>query len=166
MNWPTVRLPDTWDLKTLIDMKTLRIVAFFMMTGLLVSACDPDDPGVNPGGGVIESGYGMVYFDFSLPVLKLPKNSLHRVDLSLALTMDSLYRKQYCAQANVSDYKPNYNFKLLPGRYFYQAGITCSRQGDTCLRAGFPGGCYSIWWTSGWVDLEAGKTTEKNLHFQ
>jgi hypothetical protein len=29
-----------------------------------------------------------------------------------------------------------------------------------------PGGQLSIWWTSGWIDIEKGKTLSRNLAFQ
>jgi len=137
-----------------------------MIIFFLVGACDPDILPTDTGQDISNPAYGSVVFDFVLPKLKLPDKNLHRVDLSLANTMDSLYRKQFSHAANVSDYKVKYTFSLLPGRYFYQAGITCTCQGDSCLYGGFPGGQLSIWWTSGWVDIEAGKVFSKSLNFQ
>lgn len=128
--------------------------------------CDPDSPGTGPGDGGLDPVYGRVDFNFPIPTSSLPAGKIRRVDLSLALTIDSLYRQQYCTAANVTDYKQVYSFSLLPGRYFYQAGVTCTCGGDSCLYAGFPGGQMSVWWTSGWVDVIKGKVVTKNLIFQ
>ncbi|MFO7616255.1 MAG: hypothetical protein R6V75_03315 [Bacteroidales bacterium] len=132
----------------------------------LVCSCAKNDPGTPPGNSTGDSDFGTITFDFPLPQLNIPDKSLHRVDLSLARTVDSLYRKEFCNEANVSDYVAKYTFTLKPGRYHYQAGITCTCQGDSCLYAGFPGGQLSVWWTSGWVDIEKGKAFKKNLIFQ
>jgi hypothetical protein len=145
-------------------MKRLKLFIIILITAFV--SCNPDDPGTNPDQDTVDPRYGSIEFDFILPQLDLPDKKLHRVDLSLSKTMDSLYRKQFCNAANVSDYKQKYTFVLLPGRYFYQAGITCTCQADSCLYAGFPGGQLSIWWTSGWVDVEKGKTFSKKLNFQ
>ncbi len=145
-------------------MKTIRILAVLLLC--FIGSCNPDDPGTDPGSVIQDPTHGSVDFNFTLPEINLPDKGLHRVDLSLAKSMDSLYRKQFCNAANVSDYKITYRFTLLPGRYFYQAGITCTCQADSCLYAGFPGGKLSIWWTSGWVDVEKGKVFSKNLIFQ
>jgi len=133
---------------------------------LLIAGCNPDDPGNTGTGDTANPTHGLIVFDFQIPDIDLPANKLHRVDLSLARTADSLYRKQYISAANVSDLKQSYSFVLLPGRYFYQAGVDCTARGDSCYYAGFPGGYLSIWWTMGWVDVEAGKTFTKNIIFQ
>jgi hypothetical protein len=142
-----------------VKLFTLILIGFF-------GSCNPVEVPTDDGSGISDPDYGSVVFDFTLPKLALPDKGLHRVDLSLARSMDSLYRKQCCNAANVSDYKLNYSFSLLPGRYFYQAGITCTCQADSCLYAGFPGGQLSIWWTSGWVDVEKGKVFSQKLNFQ
>lgn len=145
----------------------MRRLGFFTLILLsLIGSCNPDELPVDDGLDISNPNYGSLVFDFALPELKLPDKKIHRVDLSLAKTIDSLYRKEFCNAANVSDYKQKYSFTLLPGRYFYQAGVTCTCQGDTCLYAGFPGGTLSIWWTSGWVDVEKGKVYTKSLRFQ
>ncbi|MFA6127889.1 MAG: hypothetical protein WC699_11330 [Bacteroidales bacterium] len=145
-------------------MKKLKL--FMIIVICTFGSCNPDIPGTDTGEQIIDPKYGRIEFDFKVPELDLPDKGLHRVDLSLARSMDSLYRKEFCNAANVSDYKEKYTFVLLPGRYFYQAGIACTCQADSCLYAGFPGGQLSVWWTSGWVDVEKGKVFSKNLNFQ
>ncbi|MFH0760330.1 MAG: hypothetical protein V2A67_02350 [Bacteroidota bacterium] len=132
----------------------------------MIASCNPEVLPTDDGTDILNPLYGSVVFDFGLPELSVPDKNIHRVDLSLAKTLDSLYRKQFCTAANVSDYKQKYTFTLLPGRYFYQAGITCTCQGDSCLYGGFPGGQLSIWWTSGWVDIVKGKTIDQNILFK
>jgi hypothetical protein len=158
--------PRGWDLKTAkgIEMNLYRFLILVFLCA--IGSCNPDDPGTDPGKVIEDPRYGSIDFNFTLPELNLPDKGLHRIDLSLAKTLDSLYRKQFCHAANVSDYKSVYRFTLLPGKYFYQAGITCTCQADSCLYAGFPGGKLTIWWTSGWVNVEKGKVFSKNLIFQ
>ena len=145
--------------------KTMKLLLIFAcFTALL--ACDPLDVDPDDGIDILDPAYGAVEFDFTLPEVGVPVKNIHRVDLSLARSLDSLYRKDFCSAANVSDYKQKYRFTLLPGRYFYQAGVTCTCQGDSCLYGGFPGGQLSVWWTSGWVDVEKGKVFSKELNFQ
>ncbi len=143
-----------------------RYKLFILIVIGAFSSCNPDIPGTDPNDNVNDPKYGTIEFEFVIPELALPDKGLHRVDLSLAKSLDSLYRKQFSNAANVSDYKERYSFTLLPGRYFYQAGITCTCQADSCLYAGFPGGQLSIWWTSGWVDVEKGKVFSRKLIFQ
>ncbi len=143
-----------------------RFLLFTLILSGLIISCGKDDPVTDPDIITEDSNYGSITFDFALPKLNIPDKSLHRVDLSLARTIDSLYRKEFCNAANVSDYEPKYTFVLRPGRYHYQAGITCTCRADSCLYAGFPGGQLSIWWTSGWIDIEKGKAFTKRLLFQ
>jgi hypothetical protein len=137
------------------------LILIFVLTG-----CNPTDPGDDTPGDVADPTHGLIVFEFQMPDLDLPAGKLHKVDLSLARTADSLYRKQFISAANVSDLKQSYSFALLPGRYYYQAGVSCAARGDSCYYAGFPGGYLSIWWTMGWVDVDAGKTYTKNVIFQ
>lgn len=143
-----------------------RLKLFILILAGAFGSCNPDIPGTDPGDIAGDPKYGTIEFDFVVPELDLPAKGLHRVDLSLAKSPDSLYRKLFCNAANVSDYKEKYSFILLPGRYFYQAGITCTCLADSCLYAGFPGGQLSIWWTSGWVDVEKGKVFSHKLFFK
>ena len=144
-------------------MKLFRLILFLLLGTLL--SCNSDE--IQPSDDVAgDPAYGSIIFNFAMPSTKLPAKSLRRVDLSLAKTADSLYRKEFYSSANVSDYKLNYSFTLLPGRYFYQAGITCTSQGDSCTYGGFPGGRLSVWWVMGYVDIEKGKSFTKNLIFK
>lgn len=145
-------------------MNKYGFIILMLMLGF--AGCDPEVIPIDDGTETTNPAYGTVEFDFTLPKLDLPDTQLHRVNLSLARTLDSLYRKQFVSAANVSDLKQKYSFSLLPGRYFYQAGITCTCAGDSCLYAGFPGGQLSIWWTSGWVDIEKGKAFSQKLIFK
>ncbi len=139
---------------------------FILISVLVLIACDPTKTDTTGESEFFKPTHGTLVFDFKIPDLDVSDKNLHRVDLSLARTADSLYRKMYVSAANVSDLKQSYTFVLLPGRYFYQAGISCSAGGDTCLYAGFPGGNLSVWWTMGWVDVEVGKSFAKNIIFQ
>jgi hypothetical protein len=143
-----------------------NLIKYLWIMIFLLPACTPEDPGDTDPGDTADPTHGLIVFEFQTPDIDLPSGKIHRVDLSLARTADSLYRKQFISAANVSDLKQSYSFVLLPGRYFYQAGVSCTAKGDSCNYAGFPGGYLSIWWTMGWVDVDAGKTYSKNIIFQ
>jgi hypothetical protein len=143
-----------------------RMLLITLILTCMIMSCEKDHIPPTNEPITADSDFGSITFDFDLPEMNLPDQSLHRVDLSLARTIDSLDREEFCNEANVSDYEPKYTFILRPGRYHYQAGITCTCQADSCLYAGFPGGRLSIWWTSGWIDIEKGKTFSRILRFQ
>jgi hypothetical protein len=79
-----------------------------------------------------------------MPAYKIPKEGMHRVTLGFAYSVDSLYRGEFFKKVNVSDYQEVYNVLLLPDEYYYDAVITCSCGGDTCLNGSFPGGRYGM----------------------
>lgn len=137
------------------------ILVLFALLGSCAEDSIPDQSSES-----INPDHGSIDFDFVLPDLDLPEHGLHRIELSLARTIDSLYRGDIFTAANVTDMKQNYRFNLLPDRYYFQAGIICTCQGDSCLRAGFPGGPYSQWWTSGWIDIEKGKMFSRKIVFK
>jgi len=143
-----------------------NIVCLLLGMISFLCSCNPDEIQTDIGVTDVDPACGSVIFNFAMPTTKIPAKNLRRVELSLAKSADSLYRKEYCSSANISDYKLSYSFTLLPGRYFYQAGITCTSQGDTCLYGGFPGGQLSVWWIMGFVDIDKGKSFTKNLTFK
>jgi len=145
-------------------MKAIRLL-LICLAGLLFS-CEPEE--IQPGDGStgIETSKGVIEFDFELPRTGVPERAIRRVQLNVAQSIDSLNRKDYYSAANVSDYRQKYTFHFPPGRYFYQAGVTCTCQGDSCLYGGFPGGQFSIWYTGGYVDVELGKIVSQKIRFQ
>ena len=144
-------------------MKWIRyIVVFFMLYGLV--ACDHDPFIDNNQRGETTTGVLEVLFKF--PYVPLPANKIHRVDLSLALSADSLYKGLFISSANVSDGKDLYRFVLTPGSYYYQAAITCSCQADSCLWGGFPGGQWGKRWAIDKVDVILGEVIRESPSFQ
>lgn len=98
--------------------------------------------------------YGTIRFNFPLEDKYGSGECTKRIDLSISLSADSLYRKEYLTAANLSDYAGTYAFSLLPGKYFYQAGKICTCGGDTCLWNGYPGGKLGTMWTMGWFTID------------
>lgn len=129
-------------------------------------SCEKDiiDDDVNPDTELIDN-QGIITFNFPIPDGRVPENKVHRVDLSIAENAKSLYSGYFLISANVSDVKTSYSFKLVEGEYYYQAGLTCSCVGDTCLWDGYPGGQWGIKWTSGTIEVIKGQNNEKNLTF-
>ncbi len=109
---------------------------------------------------------GVLEVEFKLPYVPLPLNKIHRIDLSIARSADSLYRGKFISSANVSDNKSLYRFVLPPGSYYYQAAITCSCQADSCLWGGFPGGQWGVRWAIDKVDVLLGEVIRESPSFQ
>jgi len=145
-------------------MKLLTIIGFLII-GLL-TACDPstEDPDLN--NKIIPADHGSLEFRFILPEYKIPKENIHRISLSFAYSVDSLYRGQYFQKVNVSDFQELYTLFLRPDDYYYDAVITCSCGGDTCLNGGFPGGRFGMKHNFNKFYIENQKSTIIETHFQ
>jgi len=123
----------------------MRKIWTFMLIGLLLISCEPD-PGLT-GNDELKPLHneGYVEVEFELPEYQsIPDKNIHRVFLGFAYTVDSLYRREFFRKLNVSDYQSMYKEILPVGEYYYEARITCSCDGDTCLYGGFPGGKYGM----------------------
>ncbi|TSA34812.1 MAG: hypothetical protein D4R64_11030 [Porphyromonadaceae bacterium] len=123
-------------------MKKFKIITIIIYS-MLVS-CDPVivDNGLDET--AIPANHGSLEFKFILPAYKIPPASIHRISLSFAYSVDSLYRGQFFQKVNVSDFQEMYTLFFLPDEYYYDAVITCSCAGDTCLNGGFPGGQFGM----------------------
>jgi len=144
-------------------MKIARYLIFFLI-GLLLPHCT----GITPGDDdpLPEVKTGVLEVEFKMPYVSLPANKIHRIDLSVARSADSLYRGVFVSSANVSDEKSLYRFVLPPGTYYYQAGITCSCLGDSCLWGGFPSGRYGVRWAIDRVEIKLGQVIRESPSFQ
>lgn len=129
----------------------------------LLSGCEGEVPG-EIDHTTLPQNYGILEIDFKKPPLAVPEKAISRMDLSLAYTADSVYRQEFFQKANVSDQKRVYQFNLPSGTYWYQAVITCTCGGDTCLWGGFPGGQFGQRFTLEEVKVVAGtKSTYQAL---
>jgi len=141
----------------------IRSLLFTMIAGLfLMTACDPDpvDPNGN-GNGENETPkiVGTLEVEFRVPGSFLPPSRVLRADLSIAKNAEDLYRGHYLQVANVYNSKLIYQFDLAPGSYYYQAGIVCIAEGDSCSAAGFPGGKFGMKWAVGTATVKENGTT-------
>ena len=128
-------------------------------------ACQPDIPD-NQDDQDQDKNIGYVQFNFPIPERKYaPAEKVHRIDLSIAASAYDLYRGEFLISASVSDLVSTYNFKLAPGDYYFQAGITCSCLGDTCLWDGFPGGRWGTKWTLDRISIIKDEVLIKDLKF-
>jgi len=143
--------------KGVIGMLILLISMFSCQPEIIPDDIDPNDE--------LNDNSGIVNFNFQIPEQRVPLENIHRIDLSIAVDAKSLYSGYFLKSANVSDIQVNYSFDLEDGEYYYQAGITCSSKGDTCLWDGFPGGQWGTKWTSGKIEIVKGQTIYKNLTF-
>lgn len=131
---------------------------FLLGIGILIgtASCDPEiiDP-PDPGDGGTAKEYGTLEVEFRMPGSWLPANRVVRADLSVAVSAEELYKGNFCYVANVYNSTLVYNIRLEPGSYYYQAGIICLAQGDSCSAAGFPGGQNGMKWAIGKATVKA-----------
>ncbi|MEA1878357.1 MAG: hypothetical protein U9N86_16050 [Bacteroidota bacterium] len=123
-------------------MKNLWII---FSIGMMLVSCNPEDDIIGSEDIPIPPDHGFVEVEFLIPEYKrIPEQNIHRVSLGFAYTVDSLYRGEFFRKVNVSDYQKLYKITLPSGEYYYEAVITCSCDGDTCLNGGFPGGKFGM----------------------
>ena len=145
-------------------MNLLRIIGILFI-GFL-AACTPaiDDNGLD--NVKIPADLGVLEFRFILPAYDIPPAKIHRISLSFAHSIDSLYRGEFFRKINVSDFQEVYTL-YFPGQdYYYDAVITCSCAGDTCLNGGFPGGQFGMKHNFNRFSIENQKSTVIETHFQ
>ncbi|MFA5815084.1 MAG: hypothetical protein WC865_05650 [Bacteroidales bacterium] len=145
-------------------MKLYRIIGILVLAFL--AACDPDGDILGSDEVIIPADQGTLEFRFILPEYDIPKDKIHRISLSFAFSVDSLYRGQFFRKVNVSDFQEVYT-QYFPGdEYYYDAVITCSCAGDTCLNGNFPGGRFGMKHAFNKFNIENQKSTVIETHFQ
>jgi hypothetical protein len=133
----------------------------WILAGLLfLIACEtpPIDP-VDPNDNTVTKISGTLEIEFRVPGSFLPPSRILRADLSVAKDAASLYKGRFLQMANVYNSKLVYTFDLPPGVYYYQAGIICIAEGDSCSAANFPGGKFGMKWAIGTAEVKQDKTT-------
>jgi hypothetical protein len=135
--------------------------ALWILAGLLLLiSCEPKpiDP-VDPDIIIKPKISGTMEVEFRVPGSFLGPNRVLRADLSIAKDATSLYMGRFLQMANVYNSKLVYQFDLAPGVYYYQAGIICVAEGDSCSAASFPGGKFGMKWAIGTAEIKQDKTT-------
>jgi hypothetical protein len=145
-------------------MKKWNIKYLIIINVLVFLSCSPEDP-LTPDDPLVNRNFGTIEFDFEIPARSSRISGIHRIDLSLAKSAYDLYRGDFLISTNVSDKERFYVFKLEPGDYYFQAGITCACFGDTCLWEGFPGGRFGTKWTMDKITIHKGEKISKHLTF-
>lgn len=143
-------------------------------TGLMVSlilllvfiACDRENPVEGFDGTILPENYGILEVDFKLPPYTIIQNGIRRVDLAVCHSMDEMYRGQFFHHTNVSDAKQVYQIFLPEGIFYYQAVITCTSGGDSCIMGGFPYGYGGMKYAFDKVEILEGQTTRSQPVFQ
>lgn len=167
-----MNLRVAWDLKTFMaevpaykHNRKMTRKHIILLAGFLLIMAGCENPTVDPDITPNDPTTGTVEFDFPIPERSTRPSGIHRIDLSLARTAYDIYRGDFLISANVSDEERIYKFKLEPGDYYYQAGITCSCLGDTCLWDGFPGGRFGTKWTMDRITIIKGVKLKKTINF-
>jgi hypothetical protein len=139
-------------------MKKTSII--WILSGLLLLiSCDktPIDP-IDPIDTTKPKISGILEVEFRVPGSFLGPSRVLRADLSIAKDAESLYKGRFLQMANVYNSKLMYQFNLAPGVYYYQAGIICVAEGDSCSAAGFPGGKLGMKWAVGTAEVKQDQT--------
>lgn len=135
--------------------------SIWILAGLLfLISCDktPVTP-VDPIDNTKPKIAGTLEIEFRVPGSFLGPSRVLRADLSIAKDAESLYKGRFLQMANVYNSKLMYQFDLAPGQYYYQAGIICIAEGDSCSAASFPGGKFGMKWAIGTAVVNQDKTT-------
>ncbi len=141
----------------------MRFFLLPLLTLLLLLASCEKDPNGNNNNNNNNNGTvpitGTLEVEFRVPGSFLPPNRVLRADLSIAKDAENLYKGLFYHVENVYNSKLIYQVSLTPGNYYYQAGIICVAQGDSCSAAGFPGGQFGMKWSVGTALIKANQTT-------
>lgn len=123
----------------------MKNICLIILIIALISSCNPNEGIIGSEDIPLPPDHGWAEVAFIVPGYKLiPDKNIHRISLGFAYTVDSLYRSEFFKKVNVSDHQEVYRTILPEGEYYYEAVITCSCDGDTCLNGGFPGGKFGM----------------------
>jgi len=121
-----------------------KTAAIFLLLVYSMVSCDDNNIINNTTNPEFPPNYGILEFHFVMPEYKIPAEKVHRISLNLSYNIEALYRSEFFHKENVSDYQEQYEIFLPVGSYYFDAVITCSCTGDTCLNGGFPGGQFGM----------------------
>lgn len=138
--------------------------AFIIM--MVLFACEEDIPIEGFDGIQLPEKHGILEVDFELPEYKLIQSGIRRSDLAVCNTMYEMNKGVFFYHSNVSDAKKLYQIVLPEGKYFYQAVITCSLGGDSCVMGGFPYGQGGMKYAFDEVIIKPGEKTYSMPVFQ
>ncbi len=133
---------------------------------IIMFACVKDEPFKGFDGIQLPEDHGILEVDFELPNYKLIQDGIRRADLAVCNTMYEMNKGVFFYHSNVSDAKQVYQIVLPEGKYFYQAVITCSLGGDSCIMGGFPYGQGRMKYAFDEVLIKAGEKTRSLPVFQ
>jgi len=129
-----------------------------ILTVVIPSSCEKDEiEDTTNELEVEETGTLRVWFKLSHPWI--PIDRIVRTDLHVAADGVEIYKGNYLQSANVTDFQEDYFFYLAPGTYYYEAGIACICEGDSCSAGGFPGNKFGGKHTMGRFTIKADEQT-------
>ncbi len=144
----------------------IRTILSILILGLALACCEEENPVEGADGTPLPENYGILEVDFKLPVYASIQKGIRRVDLALCNSMDEMYRGIFFLHINVSDAKQVYQINLPEGQYFYQAMVTCTCGGDSCIQGGFPYGSGGMKYALDKVYVVRGKLVRSLPNFQ
>ncbi|MFC2117656.1 hypothetical protein ACFLSY_03330 [Bacteroidota bacterium] len=141
--------------------KTLYLLRIFLL-GLILSlfiACDREEITVNDPIDNEAIPMGEVEIEFRTPHGPLKLGCVRRAELAIATNAENLYKGNNLYSFNVSDEQDYYILDLPPGEYYYQAGIICICETNSCSAGSFPGGQYGMKYTADKFYITVDETT-------
>ena len=138
----------------------LRIILLVFLIPLLI-ACeknngnettDPIDTEQDP--------MGKIEIEFRTPHGPLKIGCIRRAELVLAVNAENLYKGNFLYSFNVSDEQKIYSLDLTPGSYYFQAGLICICETNSCSAGSYPGGQYGMKFTADRFYITADETTK------
>jgi hypothetical protein len=142
-----------------------KLIGAFVIV-MILFACEEVEPFNGFDGIQLPDKHGILEVDFELPEYSLIQNGIRRSDLAVCNTMYEMNKGVFFYHSNVSDAKQVYQIVLPEGKYFYQAVITCSLGGDSCMMGGFPYGQGGMKYAFDEVMIKAGEKTYSLPVFQ
>lgn len=122
----------------------LKIIGLFLLIPFFY-ACDKEnvDPDIEPE-DVVLAPKGTIEIEFKTPHGPLRPGCVKRAELVLAVNAENLYKGNYLYSFNVSDEQKVYTLDLPPGSYYFQAGLICVCETNSCSAGSYPGGQYGL----------------------
>jgi len=138
----------------------LRIILLVLLIPFFI-ACEKNNGNTNPDPiDINQDLMGKIEIEFRTPHGPLKLGCVRRAELVLAVNAENLYKGNYIYSFNVSDEQKIYTLDLAPGSYYFQAGLICICETNSCSAGSFPGGQYGMKFTADRFYITADETTK------
>ena len=139
--------------------RLIKIIGLFLLIPFLY-ACEKENKNIdNEPEDEISAPMGTIEIQFKTPHGNLRPGCVKRAQLVLAVNAENLYKGNFMYSFNVSDEQTFYTLDLPPGSYYYQAGLICVCETNSCSAGTYPGGQYGLKYTADKFYITEDETT-------